>query len=413
MAAVSKPEPDRLLTKLSALPAGARLVAALDGERTDVYLVGGAVRDLLLGLVPRELDLLVEDDPAPLLATLGADAVRGYDRFGTASFELDGLLYDIARARAETYDHPGALPTVEPATVGEDLRRRDFTVNAIAVAISGTARGELQNAPSAFEDLDARRLAVLHDASFIDDPTRLLRMALYAARLRFTPAPHTATLAREAIAGGALNTVSGARVGAELRRLAGEPDPVAALGALAELGLDEAIEPGFGLRDAEPARQALRLLPADGDHSGVALAAASLQLPGPALAAMLDRLSFEAHARDRIIAAATNAAELARSLAAARRPSEVAAIAVGVPIEAVALAGALDERALASARQWLAQLRCIGLEIDGRDLLAEGVASGPAIGRGLRAALAAKLDGHAPDRERQLEEAIRAASGGR
>ena len=413
MAAVRKPDPDRLLAALRAQPAGARLVAALEGDQTDVYLVGGAVRDLLLGVAPRELDLLVEEDPGPLLARLGAGTVRSYDRFGTASFELDGFPYDIARARVETYEHPGALPAVAPARVREDLRRRDFTVNAIAVGVAGSARGELHAVPSALHDLDARRLAVLYDASFIDDPTRLLRMALYAARLGFTPAADTAALAREAIAGGALSTVSGARIGAELRRLAAEPDPVAALGALAELGLDEAIEPDFGLRDAELARRALGLLPTDGDPSGLVLAAACMELPKPQLAALLDRLSFEAHARDLIITAATNAVGLARRLVVAHRPSEVAATADGMPIEAIALAGALDEQALSNAQQWLAQLRCVGLEIDGRDLLAGGIASGPAIGQGLRAALAAKLDGLAPDRERQLQEAIRAASGGR
>ncbi len=143
------------------------------------------------------------------------------------------------------------------------------------------------------------------------------------------------------------------------------------------------------------------------------LAAASLQMPRPALAAMLDRLSFEAHGRDLIVAAAANVAQLARRLAAARRPSEIAASVDGMPIEAVALAGALDDQALANARQWLAELRSIDLEIDGRDLLAAGIASGPAIGQGLRAALAAKQDGQAPDRERQLEVAIRVASGER
>ena len=94
---------------------------------------------------------------------------------------LDGFAYDIARSRHETYAQPGALPDVAPAPLADDLLRRDFTVNAIAVALAGDAPGELNAAPRALEDLKARRLRVLHDRSFIDDPTRLFRLARYAA----------------------------------------------------------------------------------------------------------------------------------------------------------------------------------------------------------------------------------------
>src|SRR5262249_15415701 len=151
--------------------------------------------------------------------------------------------YDLARARRERYAHPGALPDVEPAGLPEDLQRRDFTVNAIAVSLNGPRSGELTSAPSALEDLDARILRVLHDRSFIDDPTRLLRLSGYSSRLGFGIERETEALATDAVRGGALGTVSGARVGAELRLMAREPDPVSALASLATLGLDEAIGP--------------------------------------------------------------------------------------------------------------------------------------------------------------------------
>ena len=252
-------------------------------------------------------------------------------------------------------------------------------------------------------------MRVLHDGSFIDDPTRLFRLVRYSSRLGFEIEPHTRALAETAIAAGALGTVSGPRIGAELRLLAGEPDPVLALTALADLGLDVAVHPAFGLaaENETLARRALALLPDDGRTDRLALAVAARGVPAPDLSALLDALAFEAEDRDAILLAATSATDLARALSAARAPSAVAAAAAGAPAEVVALAGALG--AEAQARAWLDTLRHVRLAIDGRDLLAAGVPEGPAIGRGLRAALAAKLDGRVDGREQELAVALHAA----
>jgi tRNA nucleotidyltransferase (CCA-adding enzyme) len=410
MAPVITEDAGALLERFSALPAARPLIERLGDGRFDVHLVGGAVRDLMLGAKPQELDLLLEEDLAPVLERLGASA-REYDRFGTATVTLDGVSYDLARARRETYAHPGALPDVSPASLAEDLDRRDFTVNAIALGVFGPRRGVITEVGLAREDLRRRQLRVLHDASFRDDPTRLLRLARYASRLNFEIEPHTAALAAAAVRDGALSTVSGARLGTELRLLAGEPEPVAALETLRELGLDGALAPGFGLTNAELARRALELLPADGSTAALALAAAAIQMPRPELVSMLDRLAFEAGERDTIVDAASGAKGLAASLETAVRPSEIAAAVDGAGIEQVALAGALGPAQ--AARQWLGELRLVKLEINGRDLLAVGVEPGPAVGIGLRAALAAKLDGRAAGRPEELAEAVRAARAGR
>ena len=222
----------RVVDRLADVPGGRTLAAAtagLDG----VHLVGGAVRDLLLGGRPRELDVVVDGDPAELIARLAtgrpsAEVVR-HGRFGTASVPVDGAAaVDIARSRRERYARPGALPEVEPAPLDEDLLRRDFTVNAIAVSLPG---GDLSAAPAALDDLAAGRLRVLHDGSFSDDPTRLLRLARLRVRLGFAVEAHTAELAALAD----LESVSLARIGAELRLALVEPDPVGALAAYAEL----------------------------------------------------------------------------------------------------------------------------------------------------------------------------------
>jgi tRNA nucleotidyltransferase (CCA-adding enzyme) len=398
---VDVPSPDALLTRLRSLDSGAVLLERLPAE-APVYLVGGAVRDLLRGERPAELDLVVEGDAVALARGLhGADVVA-YDRFGTCTVRLDGHSYDIASARREAYERPGALPSVSAASLQVDLHRRDFSVNAIAMAL-GT--GRLDALPGALDDLEARLLRVLHEASFRDDPTRLFRLIRYASRLDFAIEPHTRELALDAVHGGALKTVSGSRIGNELRLLAREPDPSRALGALRELELDRALHPLLGLADPRPTRKALELLPSDGRRDLMALAATAEAVPAPELHELLERLAFEASDRDRIIAAA-RARELAPALAAAQRASEIAAAARGAPPELVALAG--GHGAAESASRWLDDLRHVRLVIDGRDLISAGVPEGPSIGKALDAALDAKLDGLIAGREQELAEALSA-----
>ncbi|MGZ4173967.1 MAG: CBS domain-containing protein, partial [Solirubrobacteraceae bacterium] len=382
-------EPRELLARVRSLPAAGPLLANL-GEAPNVHLVGGAVRDLLLGQEPPDLDLVVEGDVAAVVELLGGVS-RTHERFGTATVTLDGFTYDIAAARRETYEHPGALPIVEPATLAEDLTRRDFTVNAMALALGGPRAGTLTTVDHARGDLGAGLLRVLHERSFEDDPTRLFRLARYASRLQFGYEPATEALAHAALAADALGTVSGARLGAELRLAAREPDPIAALGALGALGVSGAIHPGFGLPDPGLARRALRLLPADGSPELLVLAAAARGVPADGLAELLERLAFDAAARETIRAAALQSGPLAAAMKAASGDAALAIELLGTSPELVALAGALGPAG--KAAEWLDRLRHVRLEIDGTDLLAAGVAEGPAIGRGLRAALAAKLDG--------------------
>lgn len=401
-----KISPEQALERIRELPAARPLIARL-GDGLAVHLVGGAVRDVLLGGRPFDLDLVVEGDAAAFAASLGGK-LTGHDRFGTATVILDGYTYDIARSRRETYARPGALPDVEPAPLAEDLLRRDFTVNAIAIALTGGAAGELSAAPRALEDLEAGRLRVLHDRSFIDDPTRMFRLARYAARLAFSVESHTRELLSAAIEDGAVTTVSGPRIGAEVRLLAREADPITGLLALADLGLDHALHPGFGCDDEGLARRALALLPTDARPDRLAVALAARGMSAAEVLGLLDRMAFEAEDRDAIVATATRGVQTARGLEAASAPSAIAAAAAGAPLELVALAGALGPED--QAREWLERLRHVRLSIDGRDLIAAGVPEGPAIGRGLRAALAAKLDGGARDREHELAEAVNAAT---
>jgi tRNA nucleotidyltransferase (CCA-adding enzyme) len=348
------------------------LEAVREAAGAPVYLVGGSVRDLLLGRPRSDVDLVVEGSAAELASALGAEVVE-HERFATAKVGLDGHEVDIAAARAETYARPGALPDVEPAAdIAADLGRRDFTINAMAIPLRGEPA--LIDPYGGRADLEAGLLRVLHDRSFTDDPTRALRAARYAARFGFEPEPETAELLRETD----LGTVSAERREAELLRLAAEPGAARGFELLAEWGL---VEPRPG---------------------GVELAARVAELLG---AAPWNGIA----PRDRtVLAAALGPAGAEEELAAARppRPSEAVALARGRDPVELALGRALGAEWL---DRYLLEWRSVGLEIDGRDLIAAGVPEGPALGRGLAAALRRKLDGEVSGRETELKAALEAA----
>jgi tRNA nucleotidyltransferase (CCA-adding enzyme) len=374
------------LDVLRADPCGARLLDAF-APADGVHLVGGAVRDLLLGRPWRELDVVVEGDVDAAADRLGGE-VAAHERFGTARVTVGACAFDLVRARAESYAHPGALPDVRPGTLDDDLHRRDVTVNAMALGMDGT----LTAVARALEDLEAGVLRVLHDASFVDDPTRVWRVARYAARLGFDVDEHTRALAAAADP----TTVSGDRLGAELRLALTEPDPLAALQALAELN------PAYLPEGFDPAPRALaaalELLPEDGRRDLLTLAACTAGMDTRALLEWLDAMGFVAGERDRVAAASRYST--GAPLRAARSNAEIARAARGAPVEAVALAGGEN------ARRWLADLREVGLEINGDDLLAAGVPQGPEIGARLQRALDRKLDGEIAGREQELATAL-------
>lgn len=418
------------LARVRELPGGRELFDLAAG-RDDVELVGGAVRDLLLERTPRELDVVVAEDASSFARDVASRlglrtsqdpaarfAVSSHERFGTALVRWEGGRIDIAARRAESYSAPGALPDVRAGTIEEDLRRRDFTVNAIAVFLGGPRMGEMSTVPHAFEDLAHSRLRVLHERSFVDDPTRLLRLARYLARLQFEPEQHTAELASQALASGELSTVSGARIGAELRLLLSEPDPLAALGRLSQLGVLEALHPRLRLQE-RVARTALAALPRDG-RSDLLLLASLLEPiaddpaedPERAMSGLLDDLEFTAGDRDRAVNAALKAPLLLDRLEAAQTPSQLAEAAYATPVEALALALGLAEgqgraQAAGAASRWISELRHVRLKITGDDLLAAGVPAGPEIGQRLKLAMRRKLDGElADDRESELSAAM-------
>ncbi|MEX2447470.1 MAG: hypothetical protein WD404_01845 [Solirubrobacterales bacterium] len=349
------------------------LVRAASGE-DPVFLVGGAVRDLLLGCERTDVDLVVIGDAASLATGLGAEVIE-HERFATAKLRLDGHEVDIATAREEVYQRPGALPTVVPAaTIEADLGRRDFTINAMALPLRGGQR--VIDPLDGHADLEAGLLRVLHRRSFVDDPTRALRAARYAARFGFTLEAETEALLRDAD----LETVSADRRKVELLRLAAEPEAVRGFGLLAEWGLIALREGGIEL-----ATRVSELL-----------AAPPWRDFAPRDRALMQAALGPAGGEEELAAAHPRRPSLAVELASRRDPVELV------------LARALGAEWL---DRYLLEWRSVKLEIDGEDLIAAGVPEGPAVGLGLAAALRAKLDGELSGRDEELAAALDAARG--
>ena len=397
-----------LRERVRRLPGMERLLPALEGL-PPAFLVGGSVRDLLLGLPPaNHLDLAIEGDArsvARALADRLAGAAREFERFGTALVEVEGFEYDMASTRRETYHEPGALPRVDEAPLVEDLRRRDFAVNAMAIALKGDDLGHLYDPQRGLPDLDARLLRVLHDQSFKDDPTRLLRGVRFEARLGFGFDPDTEVLAREAVGSDALSTVSADRTGRELVKILEETEAASAVARLKELGITSALHPALDPSPEEVASAALGAVTIAANRVTAELAAMVVGNPQE-LDLWVAALPLEARDRDAVARAARVAPRLCAALREREHtPSELRALLGSEPPEALALALALGAPAEPVLR-WATQLSRVGLDIGGRDLLEAGVPEGPAIGRALEETLRRKLDGLVDGRDEELETAL-------
>ncbi len=215
-----------------------------------LYVVGGVVRDLLLDRLNTDLDLVVEGDAIKLAREIAASkkaSTTVHTRFGTANLKWDSRSVDFITARAETYARPGALPTVRPGSINNDLERRDFTVNTMAVEINPRHYGELIDPFNGRQDLDKKLVRILHKKSFSDDATRIWRAIRYEQRLDFKIESETLRLIKRDIK--MLETVSGDRIRHELELVFKEETPEKQLARAAELGVLAAMHPSLRADD--------------------------------------------------------------------------------------------------------------------------------------------------------------------
>ena len=403
-----------------ALPAAARkalaaIVQDAQGEALAIYLVGGSVRDLLLNRPTLDVDLTLEGD-APALArrvAIGLGDVRCivHSAFGTATLKGADFRLDVATARVETYERPGALPSVRPGSLQDDLFRRDFTVNAMALALTGDQRGAITDPFNGKSDLQAGLLRVLHEASFRDDATRILRAARYGSRLSFRLESNTMRWLRRDVA--YLEAISGPRIREELARLWREPQPERILLRLNELGALQAIHPTLSLDGSQAEAFAkLREIHATPSHT-VYLALLAWEASRPEAMVLATRLALNKRETE-AVRAVPKVRALERALSAEVRPSLAVKLLSPFPSATVwALAAAGQEVARQQASRYLHRWRYLKPSLDGHAILALGAIPGPQVGQVLRRLKAAKLDGEVRsrrDEERLARELLHAGA---
>jgi tRNA nucleotidyltransferase (CCA-adding enzyme) len=394
-------------------------LAALAARRgAAVYLVGGSVRDLLLGRAHVDLDLVVEAD-APALARAAGRALKArvtvHTAFGTAEVAGADFRFDLVTARRETYPAPGALPVVTPATLADDLARRDFTVNAMALALSGPAAGALVDPHGGRADLAAGVLRVLHPRSFQDDATRLWRAGRYAARLDLRPDAATAALiARDRRF---LATISPARVYHELTRVLDEETPERSLHLLGRWGVLRATHPALRVPAARArAFPRLRRLQPERPRAA-ALALLMLGRTAAEIESLIARLEPERAERAALRALPRLETTLAALLARGASPGTIAPALDRVPEAALAAIAAGRPRRPDGriARAYLTAWRHVRPALTPARLMALGVPRGPRLGALLRLLRAARLDGRVrslDDEERLVHTEIARAGPG-
>lgn len=207
----------------------------------DAFVVGGFVRDLLLQVNNLDIDIVIEGDGilfAKELARYHRGTVRTHEKFETATVILpDGMRIDVATARLEYYEYPAAMPTVELSSIKLDLYRRDFTINAMAIHLNPDRFGILVDFFNSQNDLKERRIQVLHNLSFVEDPTRIFRAIRFEQRLDFHITPHTEKLIKNAIRMNLFDRFSGVRFFGELKQILSEDNPLPALRRINEFSL--------------------------------------------------------------------------------------------------------------------------------------------------------------------------------
>jgi tRNA nucleotidyltransferase (CCA-adding enzyme) len=397
-------------------------VAAASDAVEGVYLVGGTVRDILLGEPSFDVDIAVEGDAIGLARTLARQLggrVRPHEKFGTAVVvHGDGQHVDVVTARTEFYDAPAALPTVEHASIRDDLHRRDFTINAMAASLKGDDFGRLVDPFGGRRDLVAGRVRVLHNLSFIDDPTRIFRAIRYENRYGFLMDEHTARLARGCIEMGLVGDLSSTRLLDELQALLEEGEIEHSVLRLAELGAATAIHPKLAA-DAEAVRLIRRTRELAATYGldvpawRTGIAALARKVPSDELYDWLERLKMRRRDAEQIAHAVTLAPRLVERLRVESpepAAAEVVALAEPYAPDTPLLALALAD--LPALHRYFADLREVRLEVTGSDLAELGLGESPRVGEVLAELRRRKLNGELDGRESELAAARELISSG-
>ena len=379
------------------------------GEETSqsVYVVGGFVRDLLIGRENLDVDIVVEGDAVDFacqLAEVWRSKVQAHHQFKTATItRLDGLKLDFVSARNETYPSPGALPSVEYGTIVEDLRRRDFSINALAMRLQPDTFGELVDCTDGLRDLRAGRIRVLHERSFIDDPTRIFRAIRYEGRYNFQIVEGDQKRMRDAINQGVLNLISGQRIRNEIDHILSEETALQMVNRLDEFDLFDAINPTWKISpnfDAlwRTAGQAIKWastsLPNDPINTR-AILWMTLLTAVDSIEVISSRLGLENGLCTKLSTQAQLEHDL-NALSVSSKPSEVYQLLNPYPLEPIVFVLRQPNQPawrVEKMNNYLTHLRNVQPLVTGDDLIQQGLKPSRAFSDLLWKAFAAQLDG--------------------
>ena len=383
------------------------------GQR--VYLVGGVVRDMLLGYSGSDIDLVVEGDAIELaqeMAETSRAKLLTHRRFGTAKLRYNNFALDLATARKETYTRPGALPTVTPGTIKDDLIRRDFSINAMAISLTSNDYGKLVDPYSGRSDLEHRLIRVLHPNSFSDDATRMLRGVCYEQRFGFEFEAETARLLERDIP--MLDTISGDRIRHELEHIFEEKLPELVVKRLAELKILRRISPflkGDGWI-AEKFEKARRLKRSTQLHL-LYFCLLIYSFSEAETEQFVDRLNIPAKLSRVLRNTVGLKARLSLLDRASLKPSDIYYLLreyepIAIQANAVASESVTVNHRL---QLFLKKLRYVRTSMDGEGLKGLGISAGPEMGKVLRILHKAKLDGEVKTREDEEKLALSLKAG--
>jgi len=390
----------------------------LSGEVADecgfqAYLVGGSVRDLLRGEENLDLDIVIEGDGIQFARTIGERLhakVRTHQKFGTAQIFLNTFKLDVATARTEYYESPGALPKVETSSIKKDLYRRDFTINTLAVKLNPKEFGMLIDFFGGQRDLREKTIRVLHNLSFVEDPTRAFRAVRFSERFGFKISKHTENLIKSTIEMHLFDRLSGPRLYEELLLSFQETDPIRTIKRISDFGLLKVICPNLvfseGLESILRSMHEtltwfnLLFLEEKPDTGVLYLMALLSSLKEEDLRTTMERLSPSPRVKDLILHGIASARDLLKKLPV-RDPAEIYRLFHAQKLEVVLFSMALsrDRQKQKTISRYLTELRNIKPVLTGEDLKNMGIPPGPIYSRLLGELLEEKMRGRVKSRE--------------
>jgi tRNA nucleotidyltransferase (CCA-adding enzyme) len=385
------------------------------------YAVGGFVRDLLLHTKNYDLDIVLEGDGiefAKRLAEQLGGKVNSHEKFGTAVVKLpDGFTIDVATARLEYYEYPAAMPTVELSSIKLDLYRRDFTINAMAIHLNPDRFGTLVDFFNCQNDIKDRRIRVLHNLSFVEDPTRIFRAVRFEQRMQFRLGGHTERLVKSAVKMNLFNRFYGRRFFNELRLILAEPDPLPIIRRLAQFDLLKFLQPGLGLdqrltnilEDSQRTLDWYRLLYLEIPYRPwlVYLLALMARTPLKDVVDFCDRLEVPERYRTLLLEEKVKVAKIVRTFTqrSLLQPSEIYWLLQDLTEEGLLHLMSMTRKKAGkkAVSGYVTALRHVQTELRGADLKAMGYPPGPIYRTILNHLLEGKLDGRIHNRADEIE----------